>query len=258
MSDTDEFAIPTDSRLSDVAYRMIKDQIIRCELAPGAEVTESELAQLCELGKAPIRAALLRLAQQGLVRPVHRRGYVIAPITVRDVNDIFQLRLFLEPQAARLAASQKIDPASLERLTELSSAGYFNEDSDSTAAFIEANHEFHVRIARLSGNGRLASAIEHLLEEMARLFHLGLSLRNRTSEMQREHRQLLQALVDGDADKAERVISVEILAAHKMVMDAIFSRSEILDVNITDLAGDHFRKPRMDLGTHQRLTAANS
>ncbi|MDD3446315.1 MAG: FCD domain-containing protein, partial [Zavarzinia sp.] len=95
-----------------------------------------------------------------------------------------------------------------------------------------------------SGNQRLARAIESLLDEMARLFHLGLSVRNRTAEMQKEHHLLVQALVAGDAERAESLATDEILGAQKMVMDAIFSRAELLDLNITDLSPSRLHRPQ--------------
>src|SRR3546814_9020930 len=83
---------PAQRRLSDIAYETIKHDIIRCALAPGEEVTEARLALRLGLGKAPVRAALMRLSQEGLIRALPRRGYLVAPVTLRDVQDIFQFR----------------------------------------------------------------------------------------------------------------------------------------------------------------------
>lgn len=230
-----------ESRLSDVAFDRIKQQIIQCVLKPGSEVTESQLSKRFRLGKAPIRAALMRLSQQGLIRSVRRRGYVIAPITMRDVNSIFQLRLLLEPQAARLAAGNSVDEKQLRRLDQLCGAGYSPNDSGSAATFLRANREFHVSIARSSGNERLANMIDQLLDEMERLFHFGLSLRNRTLEMRHEHEELVDALAQGDSDAAERIAAEQILTAKKMVTDAIMSNSEMMDVNLAAISDGRLR-----------------
>ena len=74
------------------------------------------LALSLGLGKAPIRAALARLAQDGLVAAIARRGWRVAPVTLADVLDVFRLRRSLEPLAARLAAERGIDAALLKRL----------------------------------------------------------------------------------------------------------------------------------------------
>src|SRR5262245_53345201 len=97
---------PRRQRLGDQAYDRIKEDIVVCRLRPGAEVTEAGLAQHYELGLAPIRAALSRLSQEGLVNVIPRRGYVITPITIQTVKEVFDLRLLLEPAAARAAAGR--------------------------------------------------------------------------------------------------------------------------------------------------------
>ena len=85
--------------LSEVAYEKIKEAIIVNELAPGQEVSESQLAERFAMGKAPLRRALASLTQEGLVQPQNRRGYIIAPLTMKDIHDIWAIRLLLETEA---------------------------------------------------------------------------------------------------------------------------------------------------------------
>jgi DNA-binding GntR family transcriptional regulator len=218
--------------LADAAYAFIKRDIVRCLLEPDRDVSESQLARRYRLGKAPVRAALLCLRQEGLVRAIPRRGYQISPVTLKDAHDIFELRLLVEPAAARLAAG-RVDTGRLRRLDRLCRAGYTLGNRASASAFLRANRDFHVTIARATDNGRLAETLSRLLDEMERLFHLGLALRNRTAEMQHEHRQLVDALVAGDGKAAERVAAEQIEAARKMVMDAIFASPQIMRVTLT-------------------------
>src|SRR5260370_16240122 len=93
-------------QLNSIAFDRIKRDILTCALEPGRQVTEGQLSTRYGLGKAPIRAALLALCQDRFVRAIPRRGYVISPITIRDVQDVTQLRLLLEPSAAQLAAGR--------------------------------------------------------------------------------------------------------------------------------------------------------
>lgn len=228
-------AVPVEGKLSDQAFEMIKRLIIRCDLRPGNEVTEAQLSVLTGLGKAPIRAALARLSQRGLVFSVQRRGYRIAPITVRDITNIYQLRLFIEPQIARLAAEKVIPPDVVERLRDLAAAGYEKEDGDSTSDFLDKNRRFHLSIAQLTGNDRLIKLMEQLFEEMDRLFYVGLSIRNRSSEMRREHQALIDAIINGEAERAEKVAAAEITTSQKMVIEAVLQESEFFDTNILEL-----------------------
>lgn len=215
--------------LTDRAYERIRHDIISCAIAPGTEISEAQLCAQYKLGKAPVRMALNRLAHDGLVRAIPRRGYMVAPVTVRDIHDVFELRLMLEPAAARMAAG-KVDAHRLQALDETCRAGYQPGDLKSTSRFLEANKAFHVAIAQGTGNVRLAGAIEHLLDEMTRLLHLGLGLRNRSQEMQHEHRSLVKALSRGDGDTAERICREQIEAARNMVLSAILTSSSVMNL----------------------------
>src|SRR5262245_7128299 len=215
--------------LTDRAYERIRHDIISCAIAPGTEISETQLCAHYRLGKAPVRMALNRLAHDGLVRAMPRRGYMVTPVTVRDIHDVFELRLMLEPVAARMAAG-KVDTQKLQALDETCRAGYQPGDLRSTSRFLDANKAFHVAIAQATGNVRLAGAIEQLLDEMTRLLHLGLGLRNRSQEMLQEHRALTKALTRGDGDTAERICREQIENARNMVLSAILTSRSVMNL----------------------------
>lgn len=219
--------------LGDLAYERIKEKILHCELEPGSAMTEAQLAQSLGLGKAPIRRALSRLTQDGYVKALARRGYVVAPITLRDVHQLFEVRLLLEPAAAKAAAG-RIDGVRIRELETVCQAAYQPGDRASERAFLAANKEFHIAVVDGAGNQRLTRIVSQLLEEMTRLFHLGLALRDRTSEMQHEHRELIDALVSGNGDEAEKVMRDQIEAARIMVLDGILSSAtfQALEIQI--------------------------
>jgi DNA-binding GntR family transcriptional regulator len=218
--------------LTDRAYERIRHDIISCMLAPGIEISEAQLCAHYKLGKAPVRMALNRLAHDGLVRAIPRRGYRVTEITLKDIHDVFELRLMLEPAAARMAAG-KVDAQRLRALDEACRSGYQPGDAKSTSRFLEANKSFHVAIARATGNTRLADSVEQLLDEMTRLLHLGLGLRNRSQEMSREHRALVKALARGDADTAERICREQIETARGMVLSAILTSNSVMNLALS-------------------------
>ena len=224
--------------LSDRAYERIKHDIIACTLAPGAEISESQLGTQYSLGKAPIRMALQRLAHEGLVRAMPRRGYVVSAVTLQGIRDVFELRLLLEPPAARLAAG-RVDADRLRLLDDVCRAGYQPGDAASTQRFLEANKAFHVAIAQATGNQRLALAIASLLDEMTRLLHMGLGSRDRSTEMQHEHGALVRALRRGDGSTAETICREQIEAAREMVVAAALASRALMDAAIPAHAGGH-------------------
>jgi DNA-binding GntR family transcriptional regulator len=218
--------------LTERAYERIRRDIISCGIAPGSEISEAQLCSQYKLGKAGVRVALTRLSHDGLVRAIPRRGYMVVPVTLQDIQDVFELRLMLEPAAARMAAG-KVNTRELKAYDEVCRAGYQPGDAKSTGRFLEANKAFHVTIAQATGNARLAAAIEHLLDEMTRLLHLGLGLRKGPQEMQHEHKALVKALARGDAETAERICREQIEASRNMLLSAILTSRSVMNLAIT-------------------------
>ena len=217
--------------LTERAYERIHRDIISCVIPPGSEISETQLCGQYKLGKAGVRVALTKLCHDGLVRAIPRRGYRVVPVTLQDIHDVFELRLMLEPAAARMAAG-KVSTQELKTHDEVCRAGYQPGDAKSTARFLEANKAFHVTIARATGNERLAQAIEHLLDEMTRLLHLGLGLRKGPQEMQHEHKNLVKTLARGDGESAERICREQIEASRNMVLSAILTSRSVMNLPI--------------------------
>src|ERR1700754_954141 len=137
------------------ACALLRQQILSCAIAPSSTLTEPGLTARYGIGKATCRVALQRLAQEGFVRIVPRQGYVVTPITLKDVEEVFALRLELEPLSARLAAGK----ADIDLLNRLERACRNDDTSlgigSRIGIFMDANAAFHMAIAECSGNSRL-------------------------------------------------------------------------------------------------------
>jgi DNA-binding GntR family transcriptional regulator len=215
----------------DVAYAELKRRIIRCALEPEERITEAQLASDIGIGKTPVREALTRLIQEGLVRSIPGHGYEVTPITLGDVQDLFSYRLIVEPAAAQLAAGRVV-ATDLRRLDELCTAHYSLGDAESEARYLSANYTFHATIADASGNRRLASAVRRVLDESERLFHLSSVLRNSSEEVAHEHKDLIDALIAGDGEAARHMAIVHITASQRLVLEALISSPSLLAVHI--------------------------
>jgi DNA-binding GntR family transcriptional regulator len=233
-SNSTERIHPVTNRLIDIAYSQIKEAIVLCDLAPGEEVSEGQLSSHFNLGKASIRSALSRLAQERLVRAFPRRGYVVSPLTLRDIENVFQLRLLLETAATRMAAGQ-IDSKTLKYLEELSKVTYTPGNRESQKAFLNANRDFHAAVARASGNERLASFLEQLLDEATRIIFLGISVGDKGAEWKHGHEGILEALSSGDAAEAERIARSELESAKEMWLMALMNSPVLNQVNLVPL-----------------------
>ncbi len=139
---------------ADEAYEVLRRMIICAELPPGAEFTELQAAELIGSGRTPVREALARLRHRRLVLLSGRR-YAVAPISVADVRDLFEVRRLLESEATRAAAG-RVDADQLRRLDAVCVAAYDPRDADSVSRFLQANTEFHMTVAQASRNPRIA------------------------------------------------------------------------------------------------------
>jgi DNA-binding GntR family transcriptional regulator len=219
--------------LADYAYNVIKKDILTCEMDPGTQFAQSELVERYGLGVTPIREALKRLMQDGYVSSKPNFGFVVAPITISDVRDIYELRLIIETASVKLAAT-RATKEQLEQILENASFSYRYHDRESYLEFLDFNTRFHSMVAMASGNTRLAETLEKLLNDMTRIFNLGLDLRDSAEEMRAEHIRLARALHERDSALASEIIHEQILTSQQRVLEMLWSR----------LGGD-----RVDLGT---------
>jgi DNA-binding GntR family transcriptional regulator len=113
----------------------------------------------------------------------------------------------------------------------MSNISYKPDDLESHVAFLKTNRAFHLTLAQAAGNRRLLETLEELLNQMERLFHLGLRLRDSSQEMVREHREIVDALESRDAEKAREVITNQITRSRDRILEAVF-KGELQPVHI--------------------------
>lgn len=220
--------------LTQEAYLAIKRRIIRLDLPPGAAFTESQLAADLALSKTPVREALTRLQREEFVEVNPRSGYSVSAVTLKDTRDLFALRILLEGEAARLAASSSSTPhmSQLRLLEKTAQIGYDPRAPESIARFLETNTEFHATIARASENRRLSQALQQVLDQMERLFHLGLPHTASSDDNVREHQELVKAIVRGDSELAHQLAISHVRASQSMVIDALLCSDALLSTNV--------------------------
>lgn len=217
--------------LTDRSYALIKRDIIRCVLPPGAPVTEEQLARRYEVGRPAARAAMQRLSQEQLIE-VSGKRYLIAPVTLKSVRDLYAVRLVLEPLAARDAAG-RLTPEQRARLTELLGVHYELGDSESLAAYACGCTEFHVLVAQAAGNDFLTEVIARINDRLERLNHLSHMRRNRSGATRHWHRELVDALTAGDSERAEQLMAGHISDSRDYVLDALLQSPSVQSVHIT-------------------------
>ncbi len=218
-------------RQSDLAFAQIKNDIILCRLKPGESVSEAELSLRYDCGRAATRAALTRLAETGLVTPRPRRGFVIAPITLKSVQDVFDLRLLLEPQVAAIAAG-KVDADELRHINKQPQRA---KNDAERIDFLDSNRAFHRCIAEATGNAKLVGVLDDLFDDITRLVHLGLYGAGRTAKesqadqqrQDQDHEDLISAFEAQDPLLAEKIARAHIEHSRDLAL------RQILNGNVT-------------------------
>ena len=212
--------------LAEQAYQRLKFDIITCALAPGEQIAQPQLVERYQLGVTPVREALQRLVQEGFVAALPRFGYIVAPRTLSDVREIFELREILEKAIVQLAIA-RAEQSQLDQLAAYADFTYIYHDKPSYVEFLNRNEQFHLAIAEMAGNQRLVEMLSKVLGELTRVCHLGLDLRDSTQEMREEHVSLTQALCVRDTQAALHMVESQISRSKQRIMEALLDGASL-------------------------------
>jgi len=206
--------------VTEAVYRALRRDIITLKHRPGISLTEQGLARLYGSSRVPVREACRRLQQEGLLTAVPYKGYFVRQISLREIEDSFDLRELLERHAISRAV-ELATPEEIAHLEELATTGYTYHDWSSYAEFLERNREFHVCLAALGGNRRLVGVLDELLGAMQRFFFLGLDLGDYSTQMRHEHEGLVRALRDRSTHEALERVREQIDSSRHRVRQAL-------------------------------------
>jgi GntR family transcriptional regulator, rspAB operon transcriptional repressor len=200
--------------IRDGVYEKIRADILTCVLAPGSRVFENDLAQRYDVSKSPVRDALLRLQEQGLIDVLPRKGYLIRPISIGDAHDLYEMRLLLEKSCIRRAC----DEASDEELASLDK--FRSVENGDLAHWVTYNRDFHRRIAELSGNARMAKMAHEVIDQFDRLTFVGVSAAPSAAAAEKfvtEHCEIIDALQARDRSTVTSLINKHISKSQKQL-----------------------------------------
>ncbi|ADH64954.1 transcriptional regulator, GntR family [Allomeiothermus silvanus DSM 9946] len=211
-----EFQRPRSVR--EAAYAHLREAILGGRLVPGERISEPGLAETLGISRTPVREALQRLAQEGLVELVPAKGARVRVLRPEEVREVYEVRALLEAEAARLAARH----ASLDELSHL--AGLLAAlDSIPRECYLEqmqVDFEFHTRLVEAAHNRTLARIYGDLRSSLAlvRSFQQTLSQHPKTRQ---QHQNILHALRQRDPEQAALAAREHVLYFRDIVTRAI-------------------------------------
>jgi DNA-binding GntR family transcriptional regulator len=194
----------TPTPLSESAYTLLRDRIVFLEIEPGQPVNEAAVAAELEIGRTPVREALKRLEADHLVVSYPRRGTFATNVDLSELSDLSEIRRLLEPLAARRAASAQGGRQG-EEIAETLSALDSTLPTADRATLLRHDAHVHRLIYAASGNGHLVETLMRMDALVTRMWGSVLDRLDDIAGNIAEHRALLQAVLDGDADLAERL-----------------------------------------------------
>jgi DNA-binding GntR family transcriptional regulator len=190
--------------LSDQAYEVIRERILSSEFQPMSPIRQDALSIELGVSKVPLREALARLGQDGLIGSHPNRGFFVLPLSAIEAQEVFELRLKIEPDAAAegsLAATAKDHKHAEEALKALEL-----ESQALGPRGVALNRAFHVALVRPAGKLVTTATIDRLHVIGERYVRKHLEPPGRDKRAQREHRNLLNAWLKQDADTVRSLL----------------------------------------------------
>ncbi|MBS0374562.1 MAG: GntR family transcriptional regulator [Proteobacteria bacterium] len=191
--------------LSEQVFEVVRERIVAGRLPTDQPVRQDALAAELGVSKIPLREALARLEQEGLLTSQANRGYFVQPMSAADVDEIYDLRLRIEPQATAAAAQ-----AAAEEDRSRARQAFERLDRAATGQLAEVarrNREFHAALVRPGTRALTAQLVERLLILSERYVIAHLKPAGRGSRAHREHRELLEAWLARDRSAIEQLVA---------------------------------------------------
>lgn len=224
---TDNLTLNMDAYLPlrDVVFNTLREAILKGELKPGERLMELQLASKLGVSRTPIREAIRMLEQEGLAVTIPRKGAEVAKMTIKDMEDVLEVRDALDELAVRIACRKMTDEQKA-RLNETKAefVKYATEGKD-VKKIAAADVKFHDVIYDSTDNAKLVIMINNLREQVYRYRVEYLKNAENYPALIEEHERIVQALMDGDEEAVTKAIH-EHVSNQEVAMKAIIAMQE--------------------------------
>ena len=198
--------------LEESVFLTLEEEILSGELKKGETLTETSLSARLGVSRTPLRSALQRLAEEGLIEMKPNRGAVVIGIGTEELVDIYKIRMRLEGLASA-EATRRISDEDKQRLRETVELSEFYITKKDAEHLKELDSEFHNVIYKASGNRLLCKTLSELHRNIQFYRKKSLAVADRLEKSVTEHREILSAIERGDAEAADRLTEAHIAAA---------------------------------------------
>ena len=205
--------------LEERVFATLEEDILTGKYARGDSLGEKMLSEKLGVSRTPVRAALARLAEEGLIESVVNKGAVVIGITKEDIIDIYHIRMRLEGLASLIAAS-KISGEALTELLESVELSEFYIKKNNTEKLKELDSEFHETIYKATQNQPLCKTLSELHRKIKTYRKLSLTVPGRLEKSVAEHREIYEAIASGNGELADELTSLHVKRALDNMLSA--------------------------------------
>jgi DNA-binding GntR family transcriptional regulator len=218
--------LPATLPLVDTAYGQIRQRILDNIWPPGHRALETEVALELGMSRTPVREALMRLSNDGLVEVIPRHGMRVLPVSPADMVEIYEILTALECMAAELLARRKPSAAELKPLVDATKAMDKALKAQDLDAWAMADERFHAQLLNLAGNRQLQATVMNYWDRAHRARMFSLRLRPTPVNSTKEHMEMVERLLAGDMEGASKVTRSHRERASKELL-SIFERYKL-------------------------------
>jgi DNA-binding GntR family transcriptional regulator len=197
---------------------VIRNEIIRGKFKPGEHLRLEVLAGKFDVSTMPVREALRELESEGIVTSIAHRGSFVTSFSADELDDIYEIRANLE-KLAIYSAVPRIEPRTLDELEQL--VDLWSDSSLDVVELLSSNARFHNTLYAASGRSHLCGMIHRLRYRTQHYLHAYVSEPGGLSSAQDDHRHILQACRDGDAEKAGKLVYDHVQVIGKLIADSV-------------------------------------
>lgn len=190
--------------LSSRVFHTIRENILSGKYATNEELKEKSIGEELGVSRTPVREALRQLELEGLVTIIPNKGAYVVGISQKDIHDIYEIRSRLEGLCARWAAEQ-ITKEQLDELEENIYLSDFHSSKGNSEQVVELDNKFHEILYNASGSKELRHVLLDFHHYVQRVRKITLAVPDRAVQSNEEHRKIVEALKQHDADQAEKL-----------------------------------------------------
>lgn len=223
--------ISRSQNLNTPVYETLRNQIINFTLKPGQKLQDRQLSLQFGVSRTPVREALNKLVQEGFVRQTPGQGYFVKEISIKEIEDLYEVREALEVLAAQ-QATRNINNRQIKRLSEILRRHKTLIEKNEFESRILENADFHKTIALGSGNQYLYEIISYIFDKISNVHGIGSLTLQRTLQRKKiayqQHEEIYKSLKEKDLPKLTKKLRKHISEAKKEVIKEVKEKTGFL------------------------------